>query len=79
MSKRIHGLEHSAGDVGLVDDGEVLGNCPGCGAELRVAHLKNPITGLLGRALTHSVPFCTYYLESDPDMIEAAVKGRKTN
>ena len=77
-NKRIHGLEAAgAGDVGLVDDGELVGPCPGCGAELRAGRVRNPITRRVERALMHPMPFCTYYGETDPDAIErAAARGR---
>jgi hypothetical protein len=69
--KRLHGLNAAgAGDVGSVDGEEVLGPCPSCSAELLVAHVKNPRTGRIERALMHPVPFCTYYGETDPTTIE---------
>jgi hypothetical protein len=75
--KRVHGLNAAgAGDVGGVDEGEVLGPCPSCGADLRVAYVKNPRSGRIERALMHPVPFCTYYGETDPTTIERAVEER---
>jgi hypothetical protein len=72
--KRVHGLEAAgAGDVGGVEGGEALGPCPSCTASLCVAFVKNPRTGRVERALIHPVPFCTYYGETDPTVIEDAV------
>jgi hypothetical protein len=73
--KNLHGLDAAgAGDVGEVDNGEVLGPCPSCGAELRDVHVKHPRTGRVERAIMHPVPFCTYYGETHPDTIERAIK-----
>lgn len=74
-NKRPHGLDKAgAGDAGTVDTDEVLGPCPSCGAELHVAHVDNPFTGRMMRALMHPIPFCTYYGETDPSQIERAIK-----
>ena len=76
--KSLHGLDAAgAGDVGAVDSGEVLGPCPSCGAELHEAHVKHPRTGRLERAIMHPVPFCTYYGETHPDVIERAIERAK--
>ncbi len=73
-NKRPHGLNAAgAGDVGSIDDGEVVGPCPSCGAELRAGRARNPITRRVERALMHPVPFCTYYGETDPATIERDV------
>lgn len=73
--KNMHDLDAAgAGDVGAVAEGDVLGPCPSCGAELRKTHVKHPHTGRLERALMHPVPFCAYYGETDPAAIERAIK-----
>lgn len=79
--KRLHGLDAAgAGDVGGVEGGEVLGPCPSCGAELRDVHVKHPHTGRVARAISHPVPFCTYYGETHPDVIERDIeRARKEN
>jgi hypothetical protein len=75
IEKRVHGLEAAdAGDIGSIDDHEILGPCPSCEAELRVGHVKHPHTGRIVRALMHPVPFCTYYGETDPATIERDVE-----
>lgn len=77
--KRIHGHEAvGGGDLGPVDDNEVLGPCPSCGAELRIARAMNPGTGQVERALSHSMPFCTYYGRTDPEQIAHDVEERKS-
>jgi hypothetical protein len=49
--KRVHGSSAAgAGDIGSVDDGD-----------------------LLARMITHPIPFCTYYGETDPTTIERGV------
>lgn len=79
--KRIHDLRAAgAGDVGDVAGGTVIGPCPSCGAELSVAHVENPHTGRVERALMHPVPFCTYYGETDSAVIERAItRAKKEN
>lgn len=78
--KRIYGLEAAdAGDVGGFE-GDVLGPCPSCEADLIITHVQHPHTGRVERALAHSVPFCTYYRVTDPVVIERAVtRPRKEN
>ena len=80
-TKRMHGLDAAgAGDAGPVDDGDLLGPCPSCGAELRVGPVNNPRTGRVERALMHPVPFCTYYGDTDPDTIERDIaRAQKAN
>ena len=74
-TKRKHGLGAAgAGDLGGVEEGDLLGPCPSCAAELRVSHAKNPHTGRVGRVIMHPMPFCTYYGETDPATIENAVR-----
>lgn len=72
---RRHGIERAgAGDVGFIELGQVLGPCPRCGAILHVTFADDPKSGRRGRAITHPVPFCSYYGETDPAAIEAAIK-----
>lgn len=79
MSKRIHGLDAAgAGDVGAIEPGTSIGPCPSCGTELRVTLAMNPATGRRERALIHTVPFCTYYGETDPEQIERDVEDRRS-
>lgn len=63
-----------AGDAGAVEPGDVLGPCPSCRGELRVLHAVNPRTCRVERAIAHTVPFCTYYGETDPTTIERDVR-----
>jgi hypothetical protein len=78
--KRKHDLSAAGGgDVGLVDDGDLLGPCPSCGADLHVGYAQNPITRRVGRMIMHTVPFCTYYGETDPATIEADVRRAREN
>lgn len=68
--KRVHGMEAAgAGDLGAVAQGRLLGPCPSCGAELRVTRHLNPSTGRDEDAILHPSPFCTYYGETDADVI----------
>ena len=72
--RRLHDLDAAGGgDVGVVDGGDLLGPCPSCGADLHVGYAKNPLTGRVARMIMHTVPFCTYYGETDPATIEADV------
>jgi hypothetical protein len=72
--KRVHGSAAAgAGDVGSVDDGDYLGPCPSCAADLRVGYATHPRTGCPARVITHPMPFCTYYGETDPTTIERDV------
>lgn len=76
-NKRVHDLDKAgAGDAGDVG-GDILGPCPSCGADLHVARAKNPHTGRVELALMHTVPFCTYYGETDPAAIERDVERAK--
>lgn len=77
--KRKHDLSAAgAGDVGVVDDGDLLGPCPSCSADLHVGYAQNPRTKRVARMIMHPVPFCTYYGETDPATIEADVHhGRR--
>jgi hypothetical protein len=76
--KRIHDLSAAgAGDAGNIDNGEPLGPCPSCGAELIVALATHPQTGRVESALMHPVPFCTYYGETDPAAIARDVERAK--
>lgn len=79
--KRIHDLRAAgAGDVGSVSGGDVLGPCPSCDAELLVVHVENPNTRRVERGIMHPVPFCTYYGETDPLIIERDVaRAKKEN
>lgn len=78
--KRIHGVNAcGAGHAGNVADGEILGPCPSCAAELRVARVEDPRTGRLESALLHPLPFCTYYGKTDPITIERDVARAKGN
>jgi hypothetical protein len=71
----LHGLEAAgAGEVVTLDAGEPLGACPSCGAPLSVVHAEDPSTRRICRALLHPVPFCTYFGETDPSVIERAVQ-----
>jgi hypothetical protein len=79
IDKRIHGIEAAgAGDLGPVDADERVGPCPSCGAELSACRALNPATGRVERALTHPVPFCTYFGETDPEEIEGAIEERRS-
>jgi len=78
MRRDLHGLDAAgAGDVGTVGAGEPLGPCPSCGSELSVVLAKDPRSGGMGRAILHPVPFCTYFGETDPSVIERAVLHRR--
>lgn len=79
--RRVHGLDKAgAGDAGAIDNGDVIGPCPSCGAELSEGRAQNPRTGRVERVLMHPVPFCTYYGETDPDAIERDVaRAQKEN
>lgn len=73
--KRKHDLSAAdGGDVGTVEDGRFLGPCPSCAADLRIGYARNPVTERVGRVIMHTVPFCTYYGETDPATIEADVR-----
>jgi hypothetical protein len=73
--KRLHGIEAAgAGSVGAVADGQIIGPCPSCGAELRIGMAQNPVTTFIERALMHPVPFCTYFGETAPEAIERDIK-----
>jgi hypothetical protein len=76
---RRHGIERAGGgDVGDVAEGEILGPCPSCGDVLRITRAKDPLSGRHGSAILHPVPFCSYFGETDPIAIEAAiVRGAK--
>jgi hypothetical protein len=77
--KRIHGIEAArGGDAGAIEIGTSIGPCPSCGADLRVTFAMNPATGKRERALIHSVPFCSYYGETDPTQIERDVKEARS-
>ena len=78
-NKRVHDLDKiRGGDVGAVDFGDVFGPCPSCGADLHIGHVEDPRTGRIERAIMHAVPFCTYYLKTDPIEIERAVKQKES-
>ena len=78
MRRDLHGLDAAgAGDLGAIAPGELLGPCPSCGAELHIVHAKDPHTGQEGRAMTHPVPFCTYFGETDPSVIERDIQHEK--
>lgn len=79
MPRDLHGLDAAgAGDLGTVSNGESLGLCPSCSSELHVVYAENPHTGHVGRAITHPVPFCTYFGETDPSVIERDIqRGKK--
>ena len=78
MTPRRHDLNAaSGGDVGAVEDGDLLGPCPSCAAELRVGRALNPGTGRVERVIMHAVPFCTYFGETDPTAIERDVRRAK--
>jgi len=73
--KRLHGLNAaSAGNLGSIDTGSLLGPCPSFGAELHDTHVKDPRTGRVERGMVHPVPFCTYFGETDPAVIERDVR-----
>ncbi len=77
--KRVHSITAAGGgDIGAVPDGEILGACPSCGAELRDCRALNPRTGQLERALQHPVPFCTYFGETDPVEIEREIERTRS-
>lgn len=75
IAKRVHGpAAAGGGDAGSVDDGDFLGPCPSCAADLRVGYVQHPITGRAARVITHPMPFCTYYGATDPTTIERDVR-----
>lgn len=72
---RMHDISAAgAGDLGIIPDGESIGPCPSCRAELRVCDTLNPRTGQIERAMQHPVPFCSYFGDTDAAEIERAVK-----
>jgi hypothetical protein len=78
MRRDLHGLDAaSAGDLGIVGAGEPLGLCASYGAKLRIVHAEDPHTRRVCRAITHPVPFCTYFGETDPSMIERDIQHAK--
>jgi hypothetical protein len=78
MRRDLHGLDAAgAGDLGVVSAGEVLGPCPSCGSELHVVYAEDPYTRQRCRAMTHPVPFCTYFGETDPFVIERDIQHAK--
>lgn len=75
MSKadRPYGVEAAgAGNLGKIDIGDPIGDCPSCGASLHSARVGS------NEALTHPVPFCHYFGATDPDQIVRDMK-KKTN
>jgi hypothetical protein len=58
-----------------------MASCLGCvraaGAELRVVYAEDPYTRRSCRAITHPVPFCTYFGETDPSVIECDIQHAK--
>ncbi len=77
-NKRIHNLETATGgDVNDVTALKLLGHCPSCAAELRIGFAKHPHTGQMTKALLHAVPFCTYFVETDPAEVERDVECKR--
>jgi hypothetical protein len=82
-SDRRYGLEAcGAGNAGQIADGDSIGPCPGCDAELRVCLVRNPITECVEHAMAHPVPFCMYFGETDPagierDVVDATISSRR--
>jgi hypothetical protein len=75
IKKRKHGpAAAGAGDLGAIDDGDLLGPCPSCATALSVGHAKNPHTNRVERVIIHPMPFCSYYGETDPATIENDVR-----
>jgi len=74
--KRVHGLDAAgAGDLGKIDSAaDPLGPCPSCAADLTVGHALNPHTGRVERVIMHPLPFCTYYGQTDPEIIERDIR-----
>lgn len=79
MPRDLHGLDAAgAGNLGAVSAGELLGLCPSCGSELHIVYAEDPRTRRRCRAMTHPVPFCTYFGETDPSVIERDIqRGKK--
>ena len=74
---RAHGLSAAgAGDAGNVADVRPLGPCPGCGANLHVGSAWDPVTSRQQPALLHAMPFCTYFGETEPEVIHEEVRRR---
>lgn len=70
----LHGVDKAgAGDLGEINPGEVTGKCPSCGAELRMGDVFDPVTQREQKALSHAVPFCSYFGETSPEEIMKAI------
>lgn len=69
----MHGADKAgAGNLGSVELGERIGACRVCGADLNEVWTEHPHhPGILARAISHPVPFCTYFGETDPETVEA--------
>ena len=80
LAPRTHGNEAAgAGDLGQIDDssGDDIGPCPSCGATVRVTMLDDPRSGRQRRAILHPMPFCSYYGETAPDVMEEEIYRRR--
>lgn len=57
-----------------IDIGERLGPCPSCHAEIAAGLVDNPLDPAKKmRALFHSIPFCTYFGQTDTEQIAADI------
>jgi hypothetical protein len=78
MTERKYDGRHCAGDLGKLDlDETELGPCPSCGAMLTVGEVLVG-TAAAQRAMYHPMPFCRYYGDTDPSLIERDVLEKRT-
>lgn len=74
-ARAVHGVEAcGAGDLGKTSLGMVIGKCPSCGKPISGGETVDPRTGLQTRFLSHPIPFCSYFGETEPERIMREMK-----
>lgn len=69
---------HTHGKVdGEVEYVERLGPCPKCGGEISIGMANDPLNaGKRTRVVLHAIPFCAWYGETAPEIIERETRAQ---
>lgn len=78
LGRHYDGRHAGGGTIeGTAEHVETLGSCPKCGGEISIAMAADPLRGgRQTRVVLHAMPFCAWYGETAPEIIERETRAQ---